>query len=144
MGKYDNGFGWNNTYGRALTLLVDHQRVTPPGDATAIHLDLGCGYGHIAEELVRATGLQYVGVDPDPEAMKSLRERGFEAHEAGLGEHDNTLAQLRAITAGRLHAPQSRAPAATSSPRDLGRRRRTAARWPGQAPRRCDRSRTRD
>jgi len=101
MGKYDNGFGWNNTYGRALTLLVDHQRVTPPGDATAIHLDLGCGYGHIAEELVRATGLQYVGVDPDPEAMKSLRERGFEAHEAGLGEHDNTLAQLRAITAGR-------------------------------------------
>ena len=101
MSTYDNAFSTRNTYGRALELLMRHRRVSEPASETAIHLDLGCGYGHLAEELVRSTGLVYVGLDLDGKAVASLRERGFEAHEAGLGDHDETVARLREIVGGR-------------------------------------------
>ena len=101
MGKYDNNFGPGNSYGGALALLVEHRQASAADETPAIHLDLGCGYAHIAKELVRATGLGFVGVDPDGEAVASLRERGFEAHQVGLGDTESTLADLRKIVAGR-------------------------------------------
>ena len=101
MVKYDNAFSHLNSYGKALELLTRHEQGSSLDGRPGIHLDLGCGYGYIAEELVRATGLEYVGLDVDGKAVASLRERGFEAHEAGLGDYETTLAKLREIVAGR-------------------------------------------
>ncbi|WP_407341759.1 methyltransferase domain-containing protein [Pengzhenrongella phosphoraccumulans] len=101
MGKYDNEFGPRNAYGRTLGLLVQHINEDALVGVEAIHLDLGCGYGHLAEELERVTGLVYVGVDMDPEAVASLKDRGLEGHQGRLGAHAATLAELRKIVGGR-------------------------------------------
>jgi len=48
-------------------------------------IDLGCGYGAIAE-LVRDAGLTYLGFDVDAAAVNDLRARGFEATIADLSD----------------------------------------------------------
>jgi len=80
-GTYDNAFQTDNVYGHALDLLVRHRLRAP---AEGIHLDIGCGYGRIAEPLVAKLGLKYVGCDADPAGLQSLRERGFETHQVLL------------------------------------------------------------
>jgi SAM-dependent methyltransferase len=101
MAKYDNQFGPDNVYGRTLALLARHVNVSEQAGAKAIHLDLGCGYGHIAEELEHVTGLEYVGVDLDPDAIASLKERGFESHQRSLGYPSTSLEELRGIVGKR-------------------------------------------
>ena len=97
-GTYDNRFEVDNVYGHALDLLV-RNRTQPL--AEAIHLDLGCGYGRIAEPLTRALGVRYVGCDADPAGLESLRDRGFEVHQIHLGDEERTLAALRECIASR-------------------------------------------
>ena len=101
MAKYDNKYGPRNVYGRTLGLLARHLNTPELVNEKAIHLDLGCGYGHLAEELERVTGLVYVGVDADPDAVASLKERGLEGHQGSLGAHPTTLAQLRKVVGDR-------------------------------------------
>lgn len=101
MAKYDNEFGPGNVYGRTLELLTSHLNTPERAGEKAIHLDLGCGYGHLAEELERATGLVYVGVDLDPDAVASLKERGLESHQGSLGGRSTTLEALRKIVGDR-------------------------------------------
>ena len=38
-----------------------------------MHLDLACGYGHIAEPITDAFGLDYIGVDLDDHELEQLR-----------------------------------------------------------------------
>lgn len=97
-GTYDNDFEVDNVYGHALELLVRHRLPTPAG---GIYLDVGCGFGRIAEPLVAALGLKYVGCDADPAGLGSLKERGFEAHRVLLGEEEQTYVALRECVAGR-------------------------------------------
>ncbi len=102
--SYDNAFSHDNVYGHALELLTRYR--TKPLDSVRgqIHLDLGCGYGRIAEPLTAALGLRYVGVDCDTVALASLCERGFETHELDFNASDRLLDALRAIVGNRVIA----------------------------------------
>jgi len=97
-GTYDNQYTSTNLYGRALRLLSNAELKSP---SNAIHLDIGCGYGHIAEPLVAALGRPYVGLDADPAALASLRQRGFEAHQVNLGDRKATLDALLSAVGNR-------------------------------------------
>jgi 2-polyprenyl-3-methyl-5-hydroxy-6-metoxy-1,4-benzoquinol methylase len=98
---YDNAFYDNNVYGHALSLLSKHRVRSRAGE---VHVDLGCGYGRIAEPLTAELGLTYIGVDADEGGLASLRQRGFEAHQLCLGEEEKTFEALRGILDGRTIA----------------------------------------
>lgn len=68
--KYEAAYDEAGSSGSAVRLV---QRAHRDG----VVLDLGCGYGHVAEPL-RDLGLTYVGLDIDPEALANLEQRGFE------------------------------------------------------------------
>lgn len=101
MAVYDNPFFYNNVYGHALELLTRNPRLLPAG---CVHLDLGCGFGRIAEPLVQKTGLHYIGVDGCEVGLQSLAQRGFESHALWLRGEDKTYDRLNAIIAGRVVA----------------------------------------
>lgn len=96
---YDNRLEHNNVYGHVVELLSRNQdqseSVTP-----RLHLDLGCGYGRIAEYVRDQLGLTYVGIDADETALASLRERGFATHQISLDSYEATLAGLQTAANG--------------------------------------------
>jgi len=99
--NYDNPYEPDNVYGHTISLLDRHlslETTTHPG--LRVHLDLGCGFGRIAEAM-RDRGLHYIGVDGSPIGPESLRSRGFEAHELIFDTEERTLAGIRAILKGR-------------------------------------------
>jgi 2-polyprenyl-3-methyl-5-hydroxy-6-metoxy-1,4-benzoquinol methylase/glycosyltransferase involved in cell wall biosynthesis len=99
---YDNAFFHNNVYGHALELLKRNRTLPAEGGVERIHLDIGCGYGRIAEPLTQALACSYVGVDADVASLESLRSRGHEAHEINLSvSYEELLDALRAIVNGR-------------------------------------------
>lgn len=79
---YDNPYYPDNVYGHVLELV--RNRVEYLKDTSGVHLDLGCGYGRIAEPLVESTGLTYVGLDLDDVGIKSLVSRNLEAYVCDL------------------------------------------------------------
>jgi glycosyltransferase involved in cell wall biosynthesis len=97
-GAYDNPAYPDNVYGHALDLLLRHKAVARAGE---IHLDIGCGYGRIAEEVRAKTGLVYVGVDGSADGLESLTERGFETHQLSFEGRSTTLSRLEEVIAGR-------------------------------------------
>lgn len=97
---YDNAVQPDNVYGHCLALL-DRYRSAAPLGAQGIHLELGCGFGRMAEVLRDVPGLTYVGVDGSDRGPSSLRGRGFEAHQLLFTSYDETLARLQEIVAGR-------------------------------------------
>lgn len=100
MSQYENEFAVDNVYGHALDLLLaigSGQRGAEP----AVHLDLGCGHAAIADRLVEATGLVYVGLDASIEAVEALRVRGYEAHQLELGPEEETHQAIASMIAGR-------------------------------------------
>jgi 2-polyprenyl-3-methyl-5-hydroxy-6-metoxy-1,4-benzoquinol methylase/glycosyltransferase involved in cell wall biosynthesis len=96
--EYDNLYAVDNVYGHAVELLT---KVVTRGADSPVHLDIGCGYGRIAEPLVLSTGLSYVGVDASSLGVESLRKRGFEAHEAELSGDFETYNTLNKIVGQR-------------------------------------------
>ena len=96
--EYDNRYAVDNVYGHAVELLT---KVVTRGADSPVHLDIGCGYGRIAEPLVLSTGLSYVGVDASSLGVESLRKRGFEAHEAELSGDFETYDTLNKIIGER-------------------------------------------
>jgi SAM-dependent methyltransferase len=68
--------------------------------SSGVLLDLGCGYGAIAEP-IRDLGLTYVGADSDPDGLADLRGRGFEAHPIDLANADQLAARAREILGDR-------------------------------------------
>ncbi len=99
MSTYDNAYAPDNVYGHALQLLLERLAADRP--AGAVHLDVGCGFGAVAGPLTEASGLAYVGVDADEEAVAAVRAAGHEAHVARLGDEDEVLAALRAVVGDR-------------------------------------------
>lgn len=97
--RYDNEVADDNVYGHALALLAEH---LADGAAGGVHLDLACGFGHIAEPVTERLGLHYVGVDVDPDALAALADRGMECHSARLDEAGATKALLRILDGRRL------------------------------------------
>ncbi len=94
---YDHAFAHNSVYGNALALL----KRQPQRSDHALHLDVGCGFGRIAEPLVEALGRTYVGCDVDELGLASLASRGFETHRVALSDHEATHRALNASIAGR-------------------------------------------
>lgn len=92
-GRYDLNYDETGPYGRAVALTVAHRR---PG----VHLDLGCGFGAIAEPL-RDAGVEYVGADCDPDGLASLAARGFGTAPIDLANIEVCEAAIRDALAGR-------------------------------------------
>lgn len=74
--RYRFEFSYDAAFGHAVRMIL---RLKPSG----LIMDLGCGYGPLAEPLHLA-GYSYVGVDLDPQAVADLENRGFEAYQADL------------------------------------------------------------
>ncbi len=90
QGAYDNPFAPDNVYGHALALLSRHR-----GKAEgALHIDIGSGFGRIAEPLVAALGLTYLACDLDADALGSLAERGFETSRLVLDSEERIYQAL--------------------------------------------------
>jgi SAM-dependent methyltransferase len=96
MALYDNPYFSDNVYGHLRSLL---ERVGSPRGG--IHLDVGCGFGRVAEVLRDELGLTYLGVDLDGDALGSLRERGFEAIAIDLRNLKAAQEAIETVVAGR-------------------------------------------
>jgi hypothetical protein len=66
-----------------------------------VHMDIGCGYGIIAEPVRDELGRTYIGFDVDDEAMASLRRRGFETHRVDLTDSSDIEKVLLCALGGR-------------------------------------------
>jgi SAM-dependent methyltransferase len=99
--SYDNPFYHENVYGHALELLTRNRAKASSGAEISIHLDIGCGYGRIAEPLEKALGVKYIGVDLEATGLESLRSRGFETQVLDLAAADALPSALARIIAGR-------------------------------------------
>ncbi|GAB3259893.1 methyltransferase domain-containing protein [Chitinimonas naiadis] len=91
---YHFNFYKNNVYGHVVELIKQY------GATTGVHLDIGCGYGAIAEPL-RQMGLTYVGVDIGESGLEDLKARGFEVHAVDLQDVTALHGNLQAVLAGR-------------------------------------------
>ncbi len=89
MHPYNNQFADDNVYGHAAALLASFQSLP-----SAIHLDIGCGFGNIAETVRDRLGLRYIGLDVLEDGLNSLKERGFEVMFFDLRDPDAGIALL--------------------------------------------------
>lgn len=90
--NYDNSYAIDNVYGKSVALLRGILR-TPGG----IHLDIGCGFGRMAEIIRDEINARYIGVDIDADSLERLRERGFEAIFLDLRDPDAALGAIKEI-----------------------------------------------
>ncbi|GGC88671.1 hypothetical protein GCM10010994_53220 [Chelatococcus reniformis] len=95
--KSDYALDANSVSGHALELLA--RKVA--GQPGMLHLDVGCGDGHMAEPLTSLLGLHYVGIDRDNQALRSLTERGFETHGLAFSDEGQIYEGLRHIVGER-------------------------------------------
>lgn len=93
--RYRFCFGDDTVYGRVVDLL---QQFNSGAGSTVV--DLGCGYGALAEPL-RELGFNYLGLDGEDDAILDLKARGFEAAKADLLDVDRTVQQLGEHIQGR-------------------------------------------
>lgn len=99
--RYDFGFQPTGVYAQVVSLLREF------GAADGVHLDIGCGYGAIAEH-TRELGLTYVGADLGTAGLESLAARGFAGHELDLRQPVDALAHtLRVLIGDRRLASMS-------------------------------------
>lgn len=80
--KFD--FAWDSPYGHLIQLMENL------GVRDGVVLDLGCGYGAIAEP-IRALGAEYLGCDIDPAALANLQMRGFDSIALDLSMPDGLI-----------------------------------------------------
>jgi len=85
----------DSVYSRVVELVRRHR--TSSGKVV---LDLGCGFGAIAEP-IRALGLSYVGLDNDRQSVHDLVDRGFEAIEVNLSDPTRVLALIESALDNR-------------------------------------------
>jgi glycosyltransferase involved in cell wall biosynthesis/2-polyprenyl-3-methyl-5-hydroxy-6-metoxy-1,4-benzoquinol methylase len=84
-----------SVYGNVVSLL--RGKVSRVG----VHLDIGCGYGAIAEPLRDELDLTYIGFDIGEDGLEALRGRSFEAHRIDLADIQRTELILREAVGGR-------------------------------------------
>jgi 2-polyprenyl-3-methyl-5-hydroxy-6-metoxy-1,4-benzoquinol methylase len=84
-----------SVYGHVVRLLRNH------ATRRGVVLDLGCGYGAIAEPVRDDVGLTYIGIDGAPDGLAALRERGFETHRVELSSLAGAEAEIERLLAGR-------------------------------------------
>ena len=92
--NYDNAYSFDNVYGHAFSILERH--ASTDCGARSVHLDLGCGFGRISEEIEGRLGLHYIGLDVDAASIESLVSRGKEAHQVNFSTDLNALKEMLA------------------------------------------------
>ncbi len=90
---YQRAFDPDSSYGSAVRL------VQAIGATSGVVLDLGCGYGPVAEPL-RDLGLTYVGLDLDADGLADLAGRGFETAPLDLEQPADVLHRVLAAQLG--------------------------------------------
>lgn len=98
--RYKLSFAKDSVYGRAVNLIAEH------AGREGVHLDLGCGFGAIAEA-VSDFGLTYVGFDLTVDGLTDLDSRGFETARIDLRDVDGALAVVRDVLNDRALASVS-------------------------------------
>lgn len=94
-GRYRFGYVEESPYGHAVALVAAHAK--RPGEVV---LDIGCGYGAIAEPL-RERGFTYVGLDLEPAGLDDLEQRGFEVARLDLRDARSLRGVLEGVLAKR-------------------------------------------
>jgi SAM-dependent methyltransferase len=94
VSDYDFSYGDDGVYGAVIKLVAENSH------GTGVHLDVGCGFGAIAEP-VRDRGTTYVGVDLEPAGLADLAGRGFETGRVDLRDVAGAIAEIERIVAGR-------------------------------------------
>lgn len=87
---YKRNFSWESPYGK-LVELVSQLRLKE-----GIVLDLGCGYGAVAEPITEL-GLDYIGLDSDKHALDDLRGRGIECFEVDISSSEELREQVTEV-----------------------------------------------
>ncbi len=95
---YEHNYLEVSVYGNVMGLLRKY------AGKQGVHLDLGCGYGAIAERVRDDLGLTYVGFDISDDGLTALRERGFETHVIDLNDVEAATRTMRAIIGARTLA----------------------------------------
>ena len=93
--RYRNAYDEVSVYANVVELLQRHR----PTEGSVV-LDLGCGFGAIAEA-VRDLGLTYIGFDNDASSVKDLIDRGFEASEVDLSDPSRLQSFIESQLNGR-------------------------------------------
>ena len=92
--RYELRYAEDSVYSRVVALL--NEQAPDQG----VHLDLGCGYGAIAEK-VAERGLTYLGLDVEDAGLADLRRRGFETAVVDLQDLDAAVATIVHALNGR-------------------------------------------
>ena len=96
-GRYQHAFVEGGSYRAAVELVRRSGRT----DKDRLIVDLGCGFGAVAEPL-RDLGFTYVGTDLASDGLADLAERGFETHVVDLrAPHDDLVRALDEVASGR-------------------------------------------
>lgn len=74
----------DSAHAHALELLAEHRAAGRVEGA--VHLDLSCGRGQVADLLGDRFDVTYVGVDTDAASVAAVRGRGHEAHQLDLDD----------------------------------------------------------
>ena len=96
MANYDNPYHVDNVYGHIVSVL---KSLSP--ERGMVHLDIGCGFGHIADAIASDMGMEYVGADINIPGLESLKERGFRAEYVDLRDVDGAHAVIMNALAGK-------------------------------------------
>lgn len=94
LATYLHEYQEGTVYSQVVRLVSDF------GAREGVHLDLGCGYAAIAEPL-RQLGLEYIGFDVDPAALKGIELRGFEARQIDFLHLDDAIAIIKSALGER-------------------------------------------
>lgn len=92
--KYQFNFAWKSPYGHVVKL-VDQMSIRP-----GLVVDLGCGYGAVAEPLSER-GFKYIGIDVDENALADLSKRGFDSFKLDLQHSIDLEEELANYIGGR-------------------------------------------
>ena len=84
-----------SVYGNVVALLRKHAA------KQGVHIDIGCGYGAIADPVRDQLNLTYVGFDGAQDGLEVLRTCGFETHLLDLRDPETAEAAIRTALAGR-------------------------------------------
>ncbi|MCP3043457.1 methyltransferase domain-containing protein [Xanthomonas euvesicatoria] len=92
---YNNPYFHDNVYGHTVQLLKRH------GNASGVHLDIGCNLGPIAEPIRDEIGRAYIGFDISEAALADLDKRGFETARIDLSDVDEAEKIIKSCLDGR-------------------------------------------
>lgn len=91
--KYNFSFEPISVYASALKLIKQFS------DHGCIHIDLGCGYAAISNE-IKESGIRYIGFDSDVDVVNQLQMRGIEAYIIDLRDSASTIDKIRSVCLG--------------------------------------------